>query len=310
MSVYITGMAGFIGFHTALKLHEQGHKVSGCDNFNDYYDKRLKQDRADLLGDKGIHVDFLDIYYMESETLKDVDIVLHLAAHAGVRSSLANARDYIDTNILGTQLLIDACTEGEIPVVYASSSSVCAGNDMPFKEDSTFTHHSNPYSWSKYVNECQFKHSLLPWSIGLRFFTVYGPWGRPDMALFHFADRITEGKPIELYNHGNMQRDFTYVDDAVEGVYIALLLCYNRQIEKHNIYNIGFGQSRSLEDYVQLLEKGLNKTAEKILVPAHEADALATWADITKISKLGYQPTTSIEVGVRKFTEWYKEYYI
>jgi len=310
MKVYITGIAGFIGYHTAIHLNEQGHEVVGCDNFNDYYDPELKYDRADMLNARGIAVDAMDLCDICSSDIHGMDMVLHLAGYAGVRDSLANPYEYIQNNVVDTQILIDVCTKYDVPIVYASSSSVCAGADMPFKEDSPFHHHSNPYAWSKYVNECQFKSSNLPTAIGLRFFTVYGPWGRPDMALHTFADQITAGRQIELYNYGNMKRDFTYVKDIVKGVYIALKLCYNRSIKLNDIYNIGYGKMENLTTYVEELEKNLGKVAvAKLLVPAHPADALATWSDISKLSALGYKPTTSIVEGIKEFTDWYKEYY-
>jgi len=309
MKVYITGIAGFIGYHTAIYLQEQGHKVVGCDNFNDYYDPDLKQKRASMLAERQIKVIDKDILNIKGNSFKDVDILLHLAAYAGVRASLEAPTKYVETNIIGTQNIIDVCTKKNIPVVYASSSSVCAGNDMPFKEDSTFLHHSNPYSWTKYANECMFKSSKLPASAGLRFFTVYGPWGRPDMALFDFANKIMKQEPIDLYNFGNMKRDFTYIKDIVQGVYILLKLVYNSTDTTHEIYNIGYGRMEGLRTYVGHLEKGLGKTTHHNLVPAHPADAICTWSDITKIKALGYEPTTSIEVGVKEFTKWYKEYY-
>ena len=309
MKVFITGIAGFIGYHTAIYLQEQGHKVVGCDNFNDYYNPDLKHERARMLEERQIKVNDLDILKVTSNNLRSVDVVLHLAAYAGVRASLEAPTKYVETNIIGTQNIIDVCTKKNIPVVYASSSSVCAGADMPFKEDSAFTHHSNPYSWTKYANECMFKSSKLPMSVGLRFFTVYGPWGRPDMALFDFANKIMNDKPIELYNFGNMKRDFTYVDDIVQGVYILLKLVYNSTDTTHEIYNIGYGKMESLLNYVEHLEKGLGKTTHHKLVPAHPADAKATWSDTSKLQALGYKPTTSIKDGVKQFTKWYKEYY-
>lgn len=309
MKVYITGIAGFIGYHTACFLREHGHEVTGCDNYNDYYDVDLKRHRAKLLNYRQITIDELDINDMTSDSLGDSEIVLHLAAYAGVRASLEDPYSYIQTNIVGTQRVIDACTEANVPVLYASTSSVGSGVDLPFTEDSPFTHHKNPYAWSKYNNECQFKHSKLPESAGLRFFTVYGPWGRPDMALFTFADLMTKGEPIELYNYGKMKRDFTYVKDIVQGVYIVMKEVYNRQEQRHELYNIGYGKMEELVDYVEILEEGLGIVAEKKLVPHHPADVLASWADITKISALGYKPTTSIRDGVSAFTDWYKEYY-
>ena len=203
--IYITGIAGFIGFNLAEKLAMEGYEVAGLDNFNDYYNSQLKRDRVKILEDKyDIHICKADIETVDWESLEDYDAVVHLAAHAGVRHSLENPQMYIDTNISATQRLIQACEPLEIPVVYASSSTV----------DSD---HLNPYAWSKYVNEKQFESSKLL-AAGLRFYTVYGEYGRPDMALGLFAKAIAQGKPIDVYNYGDMQRDFTYVGDLVDGI--------------------------------------------------------------------------------------------
>ena len=208
--IYITGIAGFIGFHMAERLAMAGYEVGGVDDFNDYYDPQLKRDRALLLETKfGIKTYDHDIEIIPwRHHLENYDAVIHLAAHAGVRHSLDHPQMYIDTNITGTQRLIHACEEYEIPVVYASSSTV----------DSD---HLNPYAWSKYVNEKQFESSKLL-SAGLRFYTVYGEYGRPDMALGLFTEAIAQGKPIDVYNDGDMQRDFTYVGDLVDGINIIL----------------------------------------------------------------------------------------
>ena len=230
--IYITGIAGFIGFHTAEKLAMQGYEIGGVDNFNDYYDPQLKHDRANILKDKfGIKTYNHDIEIIPwRHHLENYDGVIHLAAHAGVRHSLENPQMYIDTNITGTQRLIHACEEYEIPVVYASSSTV----------DSD---HLNPYAWSKYVNEKQFETSKLL-SSGLRFYTVYGEYGRPDMALHTFADLMSQGKAIDIYNEGDMQRDFTYVGDLVDGIEIILEYMLNQpQENQHEIYDLGTGKS-------------------------------------------------------------------
>ena len=310
--IYITGIAGFIGFHTAKKLSIEGYAVYGMDNFNDYYDSKLKRDRANILKDEyDINIETRDIQHLNKYSLSlsyDYDAVIHLAAYAGVRDSLDNTQTYIDTNITGTQKLIKVCEEFEIPVVYASSSSVSPGilhaEDYPI-----FEHHTNPYAWSKYVNECQFAHSKLL-SAGLRFFTVYGPYGRPDMALNLFANNISQGKEINVYNNGDMQRDFTYVDDIVQGIQLVLEnILTQPQENKHEIYNIGSGKKNELIDYIECLENELGRVALKNYLPMHPADAKATCADITKIQKLGYQPTTTIEDGIKQFTVWFKEYY-
>ena len=240
--IYITGIAGFIGFHTAKHLINKGYEVSGMDNFDDYYDPQFKYDRQAILHTQyGSITDDDNIETADwQDILKDYDAVIHLAAHAGVRHSLNNPQMYIDTNISATQRLIHACEDLEIPVIYASSST--ADSD-----------HLNPYAWSKYVNEKQFETSKLI-SAGLRFYTVYGEWGRPDMALHTFADLMSRGKAIDIYNYGDMQRDFTYVGDLVDGIEIILEYVLNQPQENpHEIYNLGTGKSNELMDYIECL---------------------------------------------------------
>ena len=303
--IYITGIAGFIGFHLAEKLAMEGYEVGGMDNFNSYYDPQLKRDRQQILKEKfGISIDpySLDTQYCGAlnplkETVEhDYDAVVHLAAYAGIRHSLDNPQTYIDNNITGTQKLIKKCEELEIPVVYASSSSV----------DSD---HLNPYAWSKYVNEKQFESSKLL-AAGLRFYTVYGEYNRPDMALSLFASAIAQGKPIDVYNYGDMQRDFTYVGDIVNGIHIVLEnLLLTPAINHHELYNLGTGKSNELMDYIECLENELGRVSQKNMLPMHPADVKSTLADISKIQGLGYQPTTSIQEGIKHFADWFKEYH-
>jgi len=305
--IYITGIAGFIGFHLAEKLAMEGYEVGGMDNFNDYYDPQLKRDRALLLKAKFD----MPIYEANIETvnwnklwkninwesLEDYDAVIHLAAHAGVRHSLENPQMYIDTNISATQKLIKACEEHELPVIYASSS--CVDSDL-----------LNPYAWSKFVNELQFKSSSLL-SAGLRFFTVYGEYGRPDMALSLFAEAMSQGKAINIYNHGDMQRDFTYVGDLVKGIHIILENMLNQpQENRHELYNLGTGKSNELMDYIECLENQLGRVSLKNYLPMHPADVKSTQADITKAQALGYNPTTTIYEGIKHFADWFKSMYI
>jgi UDP-glucuronate 4-epimerase len=299
-NIFITGIAGFIGFHLAEKLTLEGYEVSGLDNFNDYYDTKLKDDRAKiLLAEYGIKIHNLDLkdVHWESLHLENYDAVIHLAAYAGVRHSLENPQMYIDNNITGTQRLIQELEEiRDIPVIYASSSSV----------DSDLL---NPYAWSKFVNEKQFQASGLL-SAGLRFFTVYGEYGRPDMALGLFADAMSKGKPIDVYNNGDMQRDFTYISDIVHGIHVILdNLLTAIWVPKHEIYNLGTGVSNELMDYIRCLEDELGRVAQKNYLPMHPADVKSTQADITKAQKLGYEPITSIRDGINLFAEWHKEYY-
>ena len=304
--IYITGIAGFIGFHLAEKLAMEGYEVGGMDNFNDYYDPQLKRDRALLLKTKFD----MPIYEADIETvnwnkiwkdinwesLGDYDAVIHLAAHAGVRYSLKHPQMYIDTNISATQRLIQACEEHELPVVYASSSTV----------DSDLL---NPYAWSKFVNELQFKSSSLL-SAGLRFFTVYGEYGRPDMALGLFTEAIAQGKTIDVYNHGDMQRDFTYVGDLVKGIHLILEnMLLTPAINYHEIYNLGTGKSNELMDYIGCIEDQLGKVSQKNYLPMHPADVKSTQADITKAQGLGYNPTTTMYEGIKYYIDWFKEYH-
>ena len=307
MKIFITGAAGFIGFHLARELKAFGHEVLGCDNYNGMYSPHLKMDRCKVLEMAEIPVKNVDIGFLNEAAVEDSDIIVHLAAWAGVRHSLEQPNIYTKNNILGTQGVIDIAEKLNIPVVYASSSSVYAGQTPPFMEDMNFKHHLNPYAWTKYVNECQFKHSKLPSSIGFRFFTVYGPYGRPDMALHGFTDKIIRDEPIEVFGHGKMSRDFTYVQDIVNGV--QLLIDKVQRIDSHDIYNIGSGESVPLMNFVRLIEENLERKAKINYVDMHPADIRHTLADITEIKSLGYRPMTSIETGIRSFISWYKDYY-
>tara|TARA_B100000282_G_scaffold222143_1_gene165248 strand:+ start:420 stop:1352 length:933 start_codon:yes stop_codon:yes gene_type:complete len=307
MKIFITGAAGFIGFHLARELKAYGHDVLGCDNYNGMYSPHLKMDRCKVLEMAEIPVKNVDIGFLNEAAVEDSDIIVHLAAWAGVRHSLEQPNIYTKNNILGTQGVIDIAEKLNIPVVYASSSSVYAGQKPPFMEDMNFKHHLNPYAWTKYVNECQFKHSNLPSSIGFRFFTVYGSYGRPDMALHKFTDKIVRDQPIEVFGHGKMSRDFTYVQDIVNGV--QLLIDKVHRIDSHEIYNIGSGESVPLMNFVRLIEENLGRKAKVNYVDMHPADIQHTLADITEIKRLGYRPMTSIETGIRSFISWYKDYY-
>jgi len=312
--IFITGIAGFIGFHLAQKLHEAGHEVSGMDNFNNYYDVTLKNTRSDILHKIGILVydrDLLNKSYT-LYTLKNEkpDMVIHLAAYAGVRHSYDHAMDYIQNNIVATQNLIEVLEELNInKAIYASTSCVMAGNPLPWKEDEPTGHQLNPYGYTKRTNECQFKTSKIKQNIGLRFFTVYGPYGRPDMALFQFAEAAVKGKTIDVYNYGDMKRDFTYVDDIVNGIEILMNHILNTEETQAEIYNIGRGQQVQLMDFISEIEKNMGHKIKKNLVPRHPADTLETWSDTTKLQELGWKPNVSISEGVAKFCEWYKQYY-
>ena len=312
--IAITGMAGFIGFHLAQELNDYGHDVIGFDNFNDYYDPDLKTDRTRVLAERtGIVVENGDL--KDSDWMNDwcyfkrPDLVMHLAAYAGVRHSMVEPEKYIQNNVVGTHNLIEACTRAGVDkVVYASTSCVMAGNELPWNEDEKLGYQLNPYGYTKATNESQFMASVLGTAIGLRFFTVYGPWGRPDMALFDFTNNIVKGNPIDLFNHGDMIRDFTYVDDIVKGIQIVIDKALSEDSEKE-IYNIGNGRQVPLMEFVENIEKQLGREAEKNFVPKHPADTQATWSDTTKLQKLGYKAETPIEEGVEKFIRWYKDYY-
>tara|TARA_B110000495_G_scaffold151315_1_gene134299 strand:- start:1831 stop:2769 length:939 start_codon:yes stop_codon:yes gene_type:complete len=309
MKIFITGIAGFIGYHLARKLFSQGHHVLGIDSYNHYYDVSLKRSRTAKLEDLGIEVSYGDLTSTTFKSdwynkLNNVDAVVHLAAYAGVRYSLEFPKLYINNNIIGTQNLIEACENWNVnKVLYASTSSVMNGNPVPWDENTKLYNQKHPYGYSKVVNESQFQMSSIENTIGMRFFTVYGPWGRPDMALFDFTKNILAGNEITVFNNGDMVRDFTYVDDIVDGVTILLA-----QSGKH-IYNIGRGKKVQLMDFVSEIEKNLNQKAKIKMAPMHPADAKETWSDTTKLKALGYDPKVSISEGVSKFVHWYKDYY-
>ena len=312
--ILITGGAGFIAYHLAQKLQAEGHRVCGFDNYNDYYDVDLKYARGRSLATRGIEVikgDLVNLVDVEfAVTTFAPEIVIHLGAYAGVRHSLDHPKLYIDNNINGTHNLIEVCEKrGVNKIIYASTSCVMAGNELPWNESDKCGYQLNAYGYSKATNEAQFMASKIPVTIGLRFFTVYGPWGRPDMALFTFTKSIIDGTPIKLFNYGDMIRDFTYVDDIVQGVNIVINRANNTTQNLKEVYNIGNGEQVQLLDFVSEIEKNVGKEAIRELVEKHPADTQATWSDTTKLQALGYKPTTSVKVGVAKFVEWYKEYY-
>jgi UDP-glucuronate 4-epimerase len=306
MKVFITGIAGFIGFHTALHYKKKGWDVWGIDNFNDYYDPKLKRKREQLLKEKRIKVLEGDIRSDKwGSYVPEIDLVIHLAAMAGVRYSMDHAQEYIDVNIVGTQNVIRWCEERDIKeVIYASTSCVMHGNPLPWNESEKLGNHLSPYGYTKATNEQQFHTSNLKNTVGLRFFTVYGPWGRPDMALFSFTKNILNGKPITVFNNGNMKRDFTYVEDIVQGIWLV-----SQNMTKRDIYNIGYGKQVELMHFVQRIQDELGIEADIEFAPAHPADAQETWSDTLKLQKLGYKPTTPIDKGVYEFIRWYRSYY-
>jgi UDP-glucuronate 4-epimerase len=311
--ILITGIAGFIGFHLARALVKTGVKVVGVDNFNNYYDVDLKKHRAKLLKKLDVDIEKLDIVtnrFSDYVYIQKPDVIIHLAASVGVRHSYDHAQDYIINNILGTQSVIQTAENNKInKVIYASTSCVMAGNPLPWQEDVPTGHQLNAYGYTKRTNECQFMTSRIANTIGLRFFTVYGPYGRPDMALFQFANAAVNNKPIDVFNNGDMKRDFTYVDDIVAGIQIILNRILKLDNPEHEIYNIGRGQQVNLMDFIAEIEKNFDKKLEKNFLPRHPADTLETWSDTSKIQALGWKPTTSIPEGVANFAQWYKYYY-
>jgi len=306
--VLVTGAAGFIGSQLCDRLQKRGLSVKGIDNFNDHlYTPRLKRDRMVHFGLDIWGCDMRDEIKLEA-LLGDFrpDVIIHLGAMAGVRDSLGKEKSYHQNNIDATQNLIDICKRHlpDTRIVYASTSCVYAGSPVPWVEGKETGKQLNAYGYTKWANECQMQSSGLN-TVGLRFFTVYGPWGRPDMALFDFTKNILDGKEITVYNYGDMKRDFTYVDDILDGIEVVL---DNTDIESGEIFNIGRGEQVALMDFINEIEKNTGKEAIKNLAPKHPADTLETWSNTSKLQALGYEPKVSIDEGVERFYEWYKEY--
>lgn len=313
MKVLVTGAAGFIGFHLTQELLKRGDEVIGLDNFNEYYDVKLKEARASILKkEKGfalVRGDICDRKVVE-KAMKGVDRVVHLAAIAGVRYSLEHPEEYIKTNVDGFFEVIDAVKRlGINGLIYASSSSVYGGNGkLPASEEDRVDDPLSLYGLNKRENELMAHtyHALhgIPVT-GLRFFTVYGPYGRPDMALFLFAEKIMKNEPLPIFGEGNMQRDWTYIDDIVSGIIAAVDKNYPEEI-----FNLGCGKKEELMDFVSMIEKALGKEGKKEFLPMQKGDVRASLADITKAKKmLGYAPKTTITEGIPKFVKWYREYY-
>lgn len=313
--IFITGAAGFIGFHVARALHQRGDVVIGYDNFNDYYDPTLKRARTKQLTELGISILEGDI--TESQSLQraieehHTTHILHLAAQAGVRYSLQNPHAYIQSNMKGFLNILEICRlHAHIPLIYASSSSVYGLNqEVPFSTKQRTDRQASLYGVTKKTNElmAQTYHHLFEIAVtGLRFFTVYGPWGRPDMAYFSFTRAILEGRPIEIYNHGQMKRDFTYIDDIVAGTIAAL-----DHAHPCAIFNLGHHQPEDLLYLIHLLEKGLGREAKKIMLPMQPGDVISTYADISDSQKkLGFHPQVTLEEGISRFLKWYQDYFL
>lgn len=312
-NILITGAAGFIGFHLAQHLSKRGDFVIGYDNFNDYYSPRLKQDRAKILHREGIEVIKGDICAISSlhEVIEKYRIshIVHLAAQAGVRYSIANPQAYIKANLEGFLNILETCRRfPNLKLTYASSSSVYGLNTkVPFSIEDRTDQQASLYGVTKKTNELMagtYHHLYGIPVTGLRFFTVYGPWGRPDMAYFGFTNMILNEQPIEIFNKGKMQRDFTYIDDIVAGTAAAIDL-----ESACEVFNLGNHQPVELLQFVKVLEKALGKKAQKKLLPMQSGDVVSTYADIEySRQKLGFVPKTSLEEGIPRFVEWYKDY--
>jgi UDP-glucuronate 4-epimerase len=333
MKILVTGAAGFIGMHVSQVLLARGEQVVGLDNLNDYYDPRLKEARLARLephpGFSFVRMDVADRPGMEALFGREkFDRVVHLAAQAGVRYSLQNPHAYIDSNIVGFMNILEGCRHNDVAhLVYASSSSVYGGNTrMPFSEHDSVDHPVSMYAATKKANELMahtYSHLYGLPTTGLRFFTVYGPWGRPDMALFLFTDAMLAGRPIEVFNHGRMRRDFTYVDDIVEGVIRTLDRVPGpdpvfdpdqpnpgSSNAPFRVFNIGNNNPVELMCFIEAIEQAIGVTAEKHFLPLQDGDVPATFADTGELAAwTGFAPRTDVRDGVARFVAWYREYY-
>jgi UDP-glucuronate 4-epimerase len=348
MKILVTGIAGFIGFHVAKKLLEQGYEVFGFDNLNDYYDVNLKYARLQELGLERNLIDtskqvnsssypkltFAKLSLEDRLAMEDLfkteqfDLVCHLAAQAGVRYSLENPHSYAESNLVGFLNILEGCRHNKVKhLAYASSSSVYGLNEkMPLSASDSVDHPVSLYAATKKANELMahsYSHLYRIPTTGLRFFTVYGPWGRPDMSPILFASAIQSGQPIKVFNHGKMMRDFTYIDDIVEGIMNVLFTpaTSNESWDAMNpstasskapyrIYNIGHSTPIELMYFIETIEKAMGKEAAKEFMPMQPGDVLKTFADVSELEQhFDYHPTTSVEEGVRLFADWFKRYY-
>ena len=335
MNILVTGAAGFIGYFTSLRLLKEGHRVVGIDNINDYYSTALKFDRLKQLGIAQVDAEqnnmrchseiypqfnFYKIDIADADALEQLferetfDVVCNLAAQAGVRYSIENPKAYVESNIVGFVNILECCRHHNIDhLVYASSSSVYGQNEkIPFSTDDRVDHPISLYAASKKSNELMahtYSHLYNFASTGLRFFTVYGPWGRPDMAYFLFCEAIRQQNPIKVFNKGKLERDFTYIDDIVEGI-VRIILKDTAQREPYKLYNIGNNKSVNLLDFIDTIEKEMGKETAKEYVEMQAGDVYKTWADVDALIKdYNYHPNTDLATGIKYFVEWYKNYY-
>lgn len=331
MKVLVTGHAGFIGFHLCRRLIADGHLVSGIDAMVPYYDVRLKQRRVEILARsnafRGHEVNLVDMERTRAVILEDEpDVIVHLAAQAGVRYALENPRSYIESNVVGTYNIIEICRERAVKhLMLASTSSVYGANpDVPFRETDMTDHPLTIYSASKKATELVAHSYAHLWNIpttAFRFFTVYGPWGRPDMALFKFVDAMLKGEPIDVYNHGKMERDFTYIDDLVEGIVRLIPAVPVRgapvadfdslsPVAPFRVVNIGNGQPVTLEAFIAAIERSLGREAVRNYMDMQPGDVPRTFASADLLAALtGFRPNTPVEEGVEAFVAWFREYY-
>lgn len=339
MKILVTGVAGFIGYHLTKRLLEQGHIVIGIDNINGYYDVNLKYARLNELGisrkdaelflnksTSNIYADslqFVRINLEDRDNLPNLfkennfDVVCNLGAQAGVRYSIENPETYIDSNVVGFLNILECCRYYKIKhLLYASSSSVYGENKkVPFSTSDNVDYPISLYAATKKSNELMahtYSHLFGIPTTGLRFFTVYGPWGRPDMAIYLFADAISKNRSIKVFNNGNMSRDFTYIDDIVNGIEILLANPPEKTTQKpaYRVLNIGNGSPQSLGDFIKAIETSFGVKAKKEFLPMQAGDVPQTWADVREIEKLGYKSLTAINEGVLKFVEWFKKYHL
>jgi UDP-glucuronate 4-epimerase len=329
MKILVTGVAGFVGYHLAKRLINDGMQVYGIDNLNHYYDVGLKRSRLEQLQAlPGFTFQLLDLsdrtHMTELFKAHAFDHVVHLAAQAGVRYSIDNPSAYIDSNLVGFTNILEGCRHSKTPhLVFASSSSVYGANTkVPFSVTDNVDHPISLYAATKKANELMahtYSHLYHLPTTGLRFFTVYGPWGRPDMAYFKFVKAIAEGRSIDVYNFGDMQRDFTYIDDVIEGVVRVMehipqsndLLDSAVNKAPYKIYNIGNNTPVNLLKFIEVIESEMGVSAKKNFLPLQPGDVLSTYADVNELMQdVGFKPSTSIETGIKNFVQWYREYYL